>query len=74
MSIAGIEDHAADAAASSTAKLRSSARPSREDFSGWNWTPMTWPRSTIEANGLAVLAAADDVASSAGRQANECTW
>ena len=26
-------------------------RPTSPDFSGWNCTPATWPRWTIEANG-----------------------
>jgi len=42
-------DHAATVA-HTRAKLASSASPSREDFSGWNWAPYTPPRSTIDAN------------------------
>src|SRR4051794_4771903 len=42
-----VEDHAATP---TRAKLRRSRRPSREDFSGWNWTPMTFSRWTIETN------------------------
>ena len=41
-----VEDHAATGRAT---KLRRSASPSSEDFSGWNWTPITVPRSTIDA-------------------------
>ena len=40
-----IEDHAGTP---TRTKLRSSASPSREDFSGWNCAPMTFPRSAIE--------------------------
>src|SRR4051812_42358530 len=45
-----VEDHATTRSPK-RAKLRSSERPSREDFSGWNCAPITLPRSTIEANG-----------------------
>ena len=36
-----VEDHAAGTFAAMPTKLRSSASPSREDFSGWNWAPKT---------------------------------
>ena len=32
-------------------KLRRICRPTSPDFSGWNWTPLTWPRWTMAANG-----------------------
>ena len=68
-----VEDHAATRAQTAV-KLRSSASPSREDFSGWNCTPDTVPRSTIEAKRSPYSATPTTSAGSAGRQANECTW
>ena len=54
-------------ASQTRAKLRSSASPSREDFSGWNCTPKTVPRADDRDEPLAVLAAPSTSASSAGR-------
>jgi hypothetical protein len=31
------------------AKFESSRRPAALDFSGWNWTPKTLPRSAAQA-------------------------
>ena len=45
-----VEDHAATRA-QMRVKLRSSASPLREDFSGWNCAPMTVPRSAMDTNG-----------------------
>ena len=40
-------------------KLRMrSCSPTSPDFSGWNWTPKTLPRSTAAANGAPCVAAA----------------
>src|SRR5215210_2229744 len=64
----GIEDHAA------ATKFASSASPSREDFSGWNWTPATLSRSTIEAKHSPYSPRPTTSPASRGRQTNECTW
>src|SRR5205085_11552326 len=62
----GIEDHGT--------KLRRSASPSREDFSGWNWTPATLSRSTIEAKRSPYSPRPTTSSSWRGRQTKECTW
>ena len=66
-----VEDHAATR---TPTKLRSSASPSSEDFSGWNCAPITFPRSTIETKRSPYSPRPTTSASSAGRQANVCTW
>ena len=63
-----VEDHAA------ATKFASSASPSREDFSGWNWTPATLSRSTIEAKRSPYSPRPMTSPSSRGRHTNECTW
>ena len=68
-----VEDQAATFA-HRRAKLASSASPSAEDFSGWNCTPYTLPRATIETKGSPYSPRPTTSAGSAGRQANECTW
>src|SRR3954452_7400390 len=66
-----VEDHAATP---TLAKLRSSARPSREDFSGWNWQPITLPRSTIDTNRSPYSPRPRTSSALAGTGASECTW
>jgi hypothetical protein len=46
---------------------RSTDRPAAPDFSGWNWTPLTFPRLTAVANGTPyeVIAAAASVTGAA---------
>ena len=67
----GVEDHAATWA---PANVRSSASPSSEDFSGWNCTPATLPRSTIDAKRSPYSPVPATSSGSAGRQAKVCTW
>src|SRR4051794_15036467 len=66
-----VKDHAATP---TRAKLRSSRSPSREDFSGWNCTPMTLPRSTIETNVAPYSPRPTTSSALAGSGASECTW
>ena len=66
-----VEDHATTGA---PAKLRSSASPSSEDFSGWNCAPMTFPRSTSDTNRSPYSPRPMTSRSSSGRQAKLCTW
>ena len=63
----GIEDHAATRA-QMRVKLRSSASPLREDFSGWNCAPMTVPRSAMETNGRRSRPRPTTSASSSGQR------
>ena len=68
-----VQDHAATRS-QIRAKLRSSVSPSREDFSGWNCTPIRFSRSTIETNGVPYSPRPTMSSLCAGSQANECTW
>ena len=56
------------------AKLRRSCRPSRDDFSGWNCTPIRCPRSTTDTNGVPYSPRPTMSSDWPGSQANECTW
>ncbi len=66
-----IEDHAGTVAQSSV-KLRSSARPAREDFSGWNWQPNTLSRPATDTNRDPYSPTA--TVSGPSSATNECTW
>src|SRR4051794_21854629 len=71
----GIEDHGtAGAVAQRPTKLRSSASPCVEDFSGWHWAPKTLPRSTKEQNVVPYSPTPSTIDSSSGSGTNECTW
>ena len=61
----GIEDHGT--------KFASRWRPSRLDFSGWNWTPATLSRSTIEAK-RSPYSPSPTTSSSEARQTKLWTW
>src|SRR4051794_3939004 len=69
-----VEDHAATGWVGTDMKLRSSASPSREDFSGWNWQPMTLPRATIDTKRSPYSPRPTMSPSSSGSQTNEWTW
>src|SRR5207253_5462459 len=71
----GIEDHgAACTVAQIRTKLRSSASPSVEDFSGWHWAPKTLPCATNDTNGEPYSPMPSTIAGSSGSTTYECTW
>ena len=69
----GVEDHARTRE-QTAAKLRSSASPWAEDFSGWNWTPKSGSRSTAltKVSPYSLVPSTSDA--SDGRGAKLCTW
>ena len=44
------------------------------DFSGWDWSPYTGPRSTTLTNSLPYSAVPSTASGSSGRGANELAW
>ena len=67
----GASSPATSSPSASAAKLRSSRCPAAPLFSGWNWTPQTFPDPTAAANrgGQSTDAAAD---AEPGGAAYEC--
>ena len=55
-------------------KLRSSARPCLEDFSGWHCAPKTLPDATKDTNGEPYSPRPSTIDGSSGSATNVCTW